>query len=175
MSCMLRRNLATLCTLQHWFGAWLPGSFHLLQFVILRVLPAVLAANTECSVGLCPHAVGTQLCPYLRTKVYTCQISFSSPSFDGLRPLTCSHRELVWDYEYYRMLVGLLGRGDQPVARQPTQDNTKRQTYNLASLGIRTHEPSIRAGIDISYLRLRRHCSQLVLFLLVNYCVVYNY
>jgi hypothetical protein len=52
--------------------------------------------------------------------------------------------------------------GDQPVARPlPTQDNTHTINANSQALsGIRTHDPSGRAGEDISCLRPRGHCDR---------------
>jgi hypothetical protein len=54
---------------------------------------------------------------------------------------------------------------DQPVARPlHTQDNTNTeltQTDIHALSGIRTHDPSVRAGEDSSRLRPRRHCDRL--------------
>jgi hypothetical protein len=53
--------------------------------------------------------------------------------------------------------------GDQPVARPlPTQGNMnaeEKQTDILASSGIRTHDPNVWAGEDVSCLRLRGRCS----------------
>jgi hypothetical protein len=55
--------------------------------------------------------------------------------------------------------------GDQPVARplpthRSTQTQNKRHTDILASSGIRTHDPSVRASEDGSCLRPRGHCAR---------------
>jgi hypothetical protein len=54
--------------------------------------------------------------------------------------------------------------GDQPVARPlTTQNNTNTDILaHSFQTGIRTHDPSIRAGGDISCLRPRGHCHRLV-------------
>jgi hypothetical protein len=50
-----------------------------------------------------------------------------------ISPLACSHSKLILNYEPYRQLVGLLGRGISAFSRPlPTQGNTvaeKSQTY----------------------------------------------
>jgi hypothetical protein len=56
--------------------------------------------------------------------------------------------------------------GDQPVAR-PLPTHRTKQTEQMhtdihASSGIRTHDPSIRAGEDVSCLRPRDHCDRRV-------------
>jgi hypothetical protein len=48
---------------------------------------------------------------------------------------------------------------DQPIAKQlPAQDNTNTNIH--ASSGIRTHDPSVQAGEDISGLRPRGDCAR---------------
>jgi hypothetical protein len=70
------------------------------------------------------------------------------------------------NYGSYRQSVRLLGRGISPVARPlPTQGNINTQetrTDSHAPSGIRTHDSSVRAGENISCLRLRPrgHCDQ---------------
>jgi hypothetical protein len=54
--------------------------------------------------------------------------------------------------------------GDQPVARPLHTHNTYRTNAHTdihASSGIRTNDPSVRVGEDISCLRPRRHCDRL--------------
>jgi hypothetical protein len=62
-------------------------------------------------------------------------------------------------------LVRLLGRGISLIARPlPMRDNTnteKMRTDIHASSGIRTHDPSVRAGEDISCLRRHGHYDRL--------------
>jgi hypothetical protein len=48
--------------------------------------------------------------------------------------------------------------GDQAVAR-PLPTHSQRTNANIRALsGIRTHDPSVQVGEDISWLRPRRHC-----------------
>jgi hypothetical protein len=61
--------------------------------------------------------------------------------------------------------------GDQPVARplpthRTTQTQKKRQTDIHALSGIRTHDPSVWASEDSSWLRLRGYCDQ--------QCIIYT-
>jgi hypothetical protein len=63
-----------------------------------------------------------------------------------------------------RQLAGLLGRGISPTQgrylhRTRETQNNRRHTHTLG--GIRTHNPNVRAGEDISYLRPRGHCDRL--------------
>jgi hypothetical protein len=87
-----------------------------------------------------------------------------------LGPLACLPSELIWNHGSYRQLVGLFGRVISPVARPlPTQDNTntgERRRDIHASSRIRTHDPSVRAGEDISCFRPRGHCDRLILLLI---------
>jgi hypothetical protein len=44
---------------------------------------------------------------------------------EGIGTLVCTGSELILKFEFYREIVALFGRGDQPVAKTlPTQDNT---------------------------------------------------
>jgi hypothetical protein len=55
------------------------------------------------------------------------------------------------------------GGSDRRKAATDTQNNTNTEYKQIdihASSGIRTHNPSARAGKDVSYLRLRCHCDQ---------------
>jgi hypothetical protein len=89
-----------------------------------------------------------------------------------LGPLDSFPSELIWNYGSYRQLVGLLRRVISPVARPlPTQDNTdteETRTDIHASSGIRSHEPSVSAGEEISCLRPRDHCDRRKIFLFHN-------
>jgi hypothetical protein len=64
----------------------------------------------------------------------------------------------------YKELVGPLGRVISPVVRPlPAQDHTNTEETRTdihASSGIRTHDPSVRAGEDISWLRPHGHCDR---------------
>jgi hypothetical protein len=75
-----------------------------------------------------------------------------------LGPTACSTSELIRNYRSCRQLVGFLGRVISPVARLLlTQENTNTEETRTdfhASSGIRTHDPSVRAGEDISCLYL---------------------
>jgi hypothetical protein len=49
--------------------------------------------------------------------------------------------------------------GDQPVARPLPSTNTKQTQTDIHTLRwVRTHDPSVRVGEDISYPRPRGHC-----------------
>jgi hypothetical protein len=79
-----------------------------------------------------------------------------------LGPRACFPSELIWIYGSYRQIVGLLGRMMSPVASPlSAQDNINTQT-TLADIhtskGIRTHDPSVWAGEDISCLVQPGHC-----------------
>jgi hypothetical protein len=50
--------------------------------------------------------------------------------------------------------------GDQPVARPLPAHTINSYTDIHASSGIRTHDPSVRAGGDVSCLRPRGHCDR---------------
>jgi hypothetical protein len=75
-----------------------------------------------------------------------------------------------WPLLQFRNLFYTVGRtswtGDQPVARQlpthrVTQTQNKRTQTSMPLSGIRTHDPSVRAGEDSSCLRKRGHCDRL--------------
>jgi hypothetical protein len=63
---------------------------------------------------------------------------------------------------YLRQLVGLLGWGSARCkAATYTGQHKHRISANIhASSGIRTHNPSVRGGKDISCLRMHSHCEQ---------------
>jgi hypothetical protein len=69
--------------------------------------------------------------------------------------------ELLWHHRSHIESVELLGRVISPIPIPlPVQDNKNReetQTNIHAFSGIRTHNPSVCAVEDISYLRLRDH------------------
>jgi hypothetical protein len=75
-----------------------------------------------------------------------------SSFFDELGPQTCSHFRINLKVCTLRTDGGI-----SPVARPlPTQDNTnteETQTYIHASNSIQTHDPSVPAGKDFSWLR----------------------
>jgi hypothetical protein len=66
--------------------------------------------------------------------------------------------------DLYRQPAGFLGRGISSVARPlPTQDDIEKEETRAdirASSGIRTHDPSVRGGEYISWLRPRGHCDR---------------
>jgi hypothetical protein len=74
-----------------------------------------------------------------------------------LGPLACFPSELILNYVSYIHLVRVLGRVVSPVLRPlPTQDNTntkERWTEIHSSSWIRTQDPSVGAGKNISCLR----------------------
>jgi hypothetical protein len=83
----------------------------------------------------------------------------SSSSAFRIRPSVLFSSKINLNYESCSQLVGL------PTARTLlTQDNTNTEETRTdihASSGIRTHDPSVRAGEDISRLRLRGgHCDR---------------
>jgi hypothetical protein len=92
--------------------------------------------------------------------------------------VACFSSELMWNYGYNRQLVGLLGRVNSLAARPlPTQDNINTEETRpdiRTSSGIRTHDPSVWAGEDISCLKSCGHCGRLNLSALrVNVSLVY--
>jgi hypothetical protein len=75
---------------------------------------------------------------------------------DGLGSLAYSHTELIRKLWILQTLGKTPWTGDQPVARPlPTHDNIKREKNAdiQASSGVRAHDPSVRAGEDISCCR----------------------
>jgi hypothetical protein len=69
--------------------------------------------------------------------------------------------------------VGFLGQ-DQPVAKpQPTHTEYTDTDIRVLS-GIRTHDPSVRAGEDGLYLRPRVHCDRLIYTSIRRHGVVPN-
>jgi hypothetical protein len=82
-----------------------------------------------------------------------------------LSPLACFPSELIWNYGSYTF-----GRtpwmGDQPSRKAATYTGQHKHRRNAqrdirVSSGVRTHDPCVWAGEDISCLRLRGHCTRL--------------
>jgi hypothetical protein len=65
---------------------------------------------------------------------------------------------------FFTQSVGLLGRKISPSQGRYIHTGQHKQGINAdrhdASSGIRTHDPSVRAGEDSSCLRLRSHCDR---------------
>jgi hypothetical protein len=89
---------------------------------------------------------------YNETRVLQCAVDFdcsSSYSYSVfvLGPLACFPSELIWNYEYYKQLLGLLRRVISPVAWPlPTQDDINREETRAdicALSGIRTRDPRV--------------------------------
>jgi hypothetical protein len=82
-----------------------------------------------------------------------------------LAPLACFPLELIWNYGSYIQLIGLLRRVISPVARPlPARDTTyteEMRTDIHASSAIRTHDPSVSAGEDITTLQFILICQNI--------------
>jgi hypothetical protein len=79
---------------------------------------------------------------------------------------------IILKFKSYRESVGLLGRGISPTQGwylHGTTQTEQKQTDIRASRGIRTHDPSIWDGEDISYLKPRGHCLELFVYLRFRY------
>jgi hypothetical protein len=107
---------------------------------------------------------------FITTAVKTSNPTYSSSSFSTfcIRPSVLFPSELIRNYESYRQSAGLLWWVIRPVPRPlPTQntnifvEGTRTDIY--ACSGIRTHDPSVWAGEDISCLRPRGHCDRLAM------------
>jgi hypothetical protein len=65
--------------------------------------------------------------------------------------------ELIRNYESYKQVVGLLGRGISPLQSRYLLRTTQTQNaYIHASSRVRTHDPGVRTGEDISCLKYAR-------------------
>jgi hypothetical protein len=82
---------------------------------------------------------------------------------DELGPLACSHSELIWDYRSYRQSMGLFGWVISPLQgrylHRASQTEESRSDIH-ASSGIRTHDPSVWEGEEVSCPKSWGHCNR---------------
>jgi hypothetical protein len=96
------------------------------KYIIISADVVVVIIVVIVTIAVIVVAVIISPVPHYDNKHYRCLKIKSSSSFDRVGFLASSHSELLWNYESYIQMVGLLGRRDHPVARSLlTQENTK--------------------------------------------------
>jgi hypothetical protein len=136
----------------------LKGIFPVSPWCPLVVTHVVFFNHMLASFGRLFHPLYPSVRPSFRLSI--CQSFYSSCSklehwapvkrFDSLQFLNLRQQS-----------VGLTGRGNGPSQVHYLHINTEwTQTNIYASSGIRTHNPSVRAGEDISWLRTCGHCDR---------------
>jgi hypothetical protein len=88
-------------------------------------------------------------------------LALSFPVAPNLEHTSSVKRFVSFQFLNPRTIARAPSTGDQPVEQDNT--NTQLTQTNMHALsGIRTHEPNVRAGEDISYLIPRGNCDQYI-------------
>jgi hypothetical protein len=117
-------------------------------------LPFVILMSRVC-VCTCDYRRGLDW----RIDLFT-TYSLSLPSCPHLEYRTSVKRFFSFQFLNFRKSIGLLGRGSARRKAAVYTNTEWTQTNIYASSGFRTHDPDVRAGEDISCLRLRGHCDR---------------
>jgi hypothetical protein len=145
-------------------GKWIDYLSIFLSIYLSIYLSVCLSVRPSVRLSIHPSihpSIYLSVCLSIYLSVYLTVCLSIRPSLPPSHPPCCSHLEhrafvkrfVSLHFRNLRQPAGLLGRGISP-----SQGRYLTQTDIHALSGTRTHDPSVRAGKDISCLRPHGHC-----------------